>query len=101
MEDYDEQQWRNRNRNQGESPVQKTHKNDHAHQCETTDKRTQQSGSNEALDGSNVDGQSTDQIAGILAVVVGERKPLDVGIQCLSEIVHHLIANRGRQVSFR
>ncbi len=62
------------------------------------DHRAQQPGSDEALNGVDVAGDAADQVAGLFVVVVGERQPLDVGIERAPQVVHHPLADAGGQI---
>ena len=60
----------------------------------------QEAGHDEALNGIDVAGDATDEIAGLCLIVKGERKPLNVGIKNAPEVVRDPLADAGCDVLF-
>src|SRR6185369_4306347 len=87
--------------NQGEAPVQRKHHDDHSHQREDVNYRTQKTTGDEALDVVDVAGNSADQVASAVLVVKREREPLHVGVNGAPKIVGYPLPDAGREVLLR
>ncbi len=84
-----QQERRNRHRNQSEVPIEPEHQTQHGNDGEQVNQKIQGRGGGKALDGLDVCGHRTQQIAGLVTVVVAEREALEMMIGAHPQIVGH------------
>ena len=53
------------------------------------------------MDGVDITGNAADEIARLFLIVVGKRKPLDMGIERPPQVVHDPLADAGGEILFR
>ena len=82
-------------------PVEIEHHAEHSQKREDVDEHAKESLRDEILYSVNVARHADDEIARLMFLVIGKRKPLDVIIDTVSKVMQNALAHARREIFFR